>query len=128
MQKNTEKFFNEIDKSSPVYHQLAADIQKRYLESWKNVINSSIAIQQEFADKTGMNTNISEETKTAIQNMIDRTAIAYQNQHKIIADSTEASKKIFDVFNENTKIFSSLNKNMIELMESTLKKHVDNQS
>ena len=37
--KNTEKFFNEIDKSSPDYHQIATDIQKSYLDAWKNVIN-----------------------------------------------------------------------------------------
>ena len=40
--KNTEEFFNELEKSSPVYHQMATDIQKSYLEAWKNVINSSM--------------------------------------------------------------------------------------
>ena len=124
--KNSEKFFNEIDKSSPVYHQLATDIQKSYIESWKNVINSSIELQREFADKTGMNTNMSKETKTAIQNMIERTTTAYQNQNKFVVDSTEASKKIFDAFNENAKIFDSLNRNMMELMESAMKKYSEN--
>ncbi len=121
--KNTEKFFNEIDKSSPVYHQITTDIQKSYFEAWKNVINSSIALQQEFATKSGLNVNVSEETLKAIQNMTDRAVSAYQSQNKFAMDSTEASKKIFDVFNENTKVFASLNKNMIELMESVLKKN-----
>ncbi len=121
--KNTEKFFNEIDKSSPVYHQITTDIQKSYFEAWKNVINSSIALQQEFATKSGLNVNVSEETLKAIQNMTDRAVSAYQSQNKFAMDSTEASKKIFDAFNENTKVFASLNKNMIELMESVLKKN-----
>lgn len=120
--KNTEKFFNEIDKSSPVYHQIATDIQRSYLDAWKNVINSSIALQQEFATKTGLNINMPEETMKAIQNMIERAITAYQSQNKFVFDSTEASKKVFDVFSENTKIFASLNKNMMELMASSMKK------
>ena len=124
--KNTEKFFNEIDKSTPVYHQIATDVQQSYLEAWKNVINSSIALQQEYATKTGLNINIPEETMKAIQNITERAITAYQNQNKFAFDSTETSKKIFDVFSENTKIFASLNKNMIELMESGMKKYTQN--
>lgn len=120
--KNTEKFFNEIDKSSPVYHQIATDIQKSYLEAWKNVINSSIALQQEYASKTGLNMDMPEETMKAIQNMIERATTAYQNQNKFVFDSTETSKKVFDVFSENTKIFASLNRNMMELMASGMEK------
>jgi DNA-binding transcriptional regulator YhcF (GntR family) len=124
--KNTEKFFNEIDKSSPVYHQIATDIQRSYLDAWKNVINSSIALQQELATQTGLNTNMPEKTMNAIQNMIERSINAYQKQNKFVFDSTETSKKIFDVFSENTKIFALLNKNMMELMESGMNKSTQN--
>jgi len=121
--KNTERFFNEIDKSSPVYHQIATDIQKSYLDAWKNVIDSSIALQQEYAAKTGLNVSMPEETMKEIKSMIEKASKAYQNQNKFVFDSAEASKKIFDIFSENTKIFSSLNKNMIDLMTSSMKKH-----
>jgi len=120
--KITEKFFNEIDKSSPVYHQITTDIQRGYLDAWKNVINSSISIEQEYADKAGLNVSMPEETMKAIQNMLERATNAYQSQNKFVLDSTEASKKVFDVFSENTKIFSALNKNMMELMASGMKK------
>ncbi|MDH3313294.1 MAG: hypothetical protein OEM28_09150 [Nitrosopumilus sp.] len=121
--KNTEKFFNEIDKSSPVYHQIATDVQKSYLEAWKNVINSSITLEQEYADKAGLNVSMPEETMKEIQNMLERATNAYQSQNKFVFDSTETSKKVFDVFSENTKIFSALNKNMMELMASSMKKY-----
>jgi DNA-binding transcriptional regulator YhcF (GntR family) len=121
--KNNEKFFNEIDKSSPVYHQIATDIQKSYLDAWKNVINSSIALQQEYAAKAGLNVSMPEETMKAIHNMMEKAINAYQNQNKFVFDSTETSKKIFDAFSENTKIFASLNKNMMELMASSMKKY-----
>ncbi|MDH3312118.1 MAG: hypothetical protein OEM28_03105 [Nitrosopumilus sp.] len=121
--KNTEEFFNELEKSSPVYHQIATDIQKSYLEAWKNVINSSIALEQEYAVKSGLNVSMPEETMKAIHNMMERTSNAYQNQNKLVFDSTETSKKVFDIFSENTKILASLNKNMMELMASSMKKY-----
>ena len=62
-----------------------------------------------------------EESGKAIQNMTEYAITAYQNQNKIALNSAEASQKIFDVFNENTKTFASLNKNMIEFMSSVMK-------
>ena len=121
--KSTEKFFNEIEKSSPVYHQIATDIQRSYLEAWKNVINSSISIQQEYAAKTGLNVSMPEETIKQIHSMMEKAIKAYQNQNKFVFDSTETSKKAFDVFSENTKILGSLNKNMMDLMASSMKKN-----
>ena len=120
---NTERFFSEIDKSSPVYHQIATDIQKSYLDAWKNVINSSIALQQEYATKTGLNVSMPEETVKEIHSIIENATKAFQNQNKFVFDSTETSKKIFDVFSENTKIFGSLNKSMMDLMTSSMEKN-----
>ena len=124
--KNADKFFNEINKSTPVYHQIATDMQKNYLDAWKNVIDSSISLQQEFAAKTGQNINMSEDMKKTIQNMIDSSVTAYQNQNKIAVDSAEASKKMFDVIGENTKILGSLNRNIMDFMESAMKKYTKN--
>jgi hypothetical protein len=121
--KNTEKFFNEIGKSTPIYHQTATDIQKSYFEAWKNVINSSIALQQEFAIQSGLNVSMNEETIRAMHNITEQAITAFQNQNKFAQDSSETSKKIFDAFNENTKTFASLNKNMLELMVSAIQKN-----
>ena len=96
-------------------------MQKNYLDAWKNVINSSIALQQEFATKSGMNVNVNEDSMKAIQNITEQAITAFQNQNKFALDSTETSKKIFDAFNENTKTIAALNKNMIELMLSAMK-------
>ena len=125
-QKNVDKFFSEVEKSTPKYQESAAKLQKNYIAAWKNVINSSITIQQEYASKAGLNINMPEEMIKAIQSMTERVATAYQNQNKIVFDSTQTSKKIFDVFSENTQIFSSLNKNMMELMASGMKKYTQN--
>jgi len=53
--------------------------------------------------------------------MTERVATAYQNQNKFTFDFTETSKKAFDMYGGNTQILSSLNKNMIELMDYEMK-------
>jgi len=49
--ENTTKFFNEIEKSSPTYVQSAINLHQKNIEAWKNVINSTIAMEQEYAKK-----------------------------------------------------------------------------
>ena len=106
--ESTEKFFTEIEKSTPVYHQTATDIQQNFLESWKNVIFSSIILQQELATKTGLNVNANKETLDAIRSITKQAIDAYQNQNKFTIDSNYTSNNMFDAFNDNTKIFASL--------------------
>lgn len=120
--ESTEKFFKEIKKSTPVYHQAATDIQQNFLESWKNVINSSITLQQELAANAHLNVNVDEETLKIIHNFTEQAITAYQNQNKFTVDSNYTSNNAFDAFNENTKIFASLSKNILELMSSAMKK------
>ena len=124
--KNTEKFFEEINKLTPAYHQTATDIQERYLEAWKNVIKESITLQKELAIKSGIPVNTNEETTDAIRNMTDYAINAYQNQNEFAIKSGETSQKILDAFNENTKTLASLNKNMVEFMTSFLKPRAQN--
>ena len=119
--KNIEKFFDEVDKTTPVYHQTATDVQQRYLQAWKNVIRESIALEKEFAVKSGANFDADEISGKAIQNMTEYAITSYRNQNKMALNTAETSQKIFDMFNENTKVFAALNKDMIEFMSSVMK-------
>ena len=120
--ERTEEFFNEIEKSTPIYHQTATDIQQNFLESWKNMIYSSIMLQQEFAVKAGLDINANKETQEAIRNITRQAIDAYQNQNKFAIDSNYTANNMFEAFNENTKTFASLSKNILELMSSAMKK------
>ena len=98
------------------------DIQQNFLESWKNVIFSSITLQQELATKAGLNVDASKETLETIRSMTKQAIDAYQNQNKFTIDSNYTANNMFEAFNENTKTFASLSKNILELMSSAMKK------
>ncbi len=116
--QNVAKFFSEVEKSTPLYQQSVANLQQNYHEAWKNVINSSIALEQEYAVKAGLKTEMPEATLKAIHSITEQAIAAYTAQNKFASDSTDSAKKAFDAFNENTKSFVTLNRNMIQLMMS----------
>jgi len=116
--QNVAKFFSEVEKSTPRYQQSVANFQQDYVEAWKNVINSAITLEQEYANKAGLNTNVPEATLKTIRDITEQAIKAYETQNKIALDSAEETTKAFNAFNENTKSFASLNRNIMESMMS----------
>ncbi len=111
--KNVDKFFTEIEKSTPRYQQSAAKLQQDYLNAWTNVINSAISLEQEYAAKAGFNVDVPEATLSAIREVTQQAIKAYEVQNKVVMDTAEATKQAFNAFNENTKSFASLNRNIM---------------
>ena len=117
--QNVAKFFSEVEKSTPRYLQSVAKLQQDYVDAWKNVINSAIALEQEYANKAGWNTSVPEATLKTIRDITEQTLKAYEIQNKIAVGSAEGTTEAFNTFNENTKSFASLNRNIMESMMST---------
>jgi len=118
--KNVDKFFTEIEKSTPTYQKSAAKLQQDYLDAWKSVINSAISLEQEYATKAGFNVDVPEATLSAIREVTQQAIKAYEDQNKVAMDTAAATKQAFNAFNENTKSFASLNRNMMGFMMSAI--------
>ncbi len=114
--ENANKFFNEIEKSSPRYVQSAINLHQKNIEAWKNVINSTIAMEQEYAKKAGLQTPVPEATKNSIREFTEGVIKAYAAQNKVASDSADATNRAINALDENTKTFSALNKNMLDSM------------
>jgi len=117
--QNVSKFFGEVEKSTPRYQQSVAKLQENYVEAWKNVINSAITLEQEYVNKAGLNADVPEATLKTIRDITEQAIKAYENQNKIVLDSADEITKAFNAFNENTKSFASLNRNIMESMMSS---------
>jgi len=119
--KSVAKFFTEVEKSTPL-QQMAAKLQQDYIEAWKNVINSAIALEENYATKAGLKTDVPEDVLKIIRNITEQAVQAYKAQNKIVMDVNEATKQAFNAFNENTKSFASLNRNIMGFMMSVFEK------
>ncbi len=114
--ENSTKFFNEIEKSSPKYVQSAINLHQKNIEAWKNVINSTIEMEQEYAKKAGLQTPVPQATKNSIREFTEGVIKAYATQNEIVSDSADATNRAINALDENTKSFSALNKNMLDSM------------
>ena len=114
--ENADKFFNEIEKSSPRYVQSAINLHQKNIEAWKNVINSTIAMQQEYAKKAGIKTPVPQETKKSIRDFTEGVIKAYAAQNNITVGATDAPNRAIVALDENTKAFAALNQNMVDSM------------
>ncbi len=121
--ENATKFFNEIEKSSPRYVQSASDLHQKNIEAWKNVINSTIAMEQEYAKKAGLQTPVPEATKNSIRDFTEGVIKAYAAQNEIASNAADATNRAINALNDNTITFAALNKNMVDYMQLFINRH-----
>jgi hypothetical protein len=118
--QNVEKFFDDIEKAAPQYLQSITNLQQEYTSAWKNTIESSISLQQEFATKAGINTNVPAAVIKAVNDITEEVIKARSVQNKVILAAIDSTKQNIKTFNENAKAFTGLNENLFQFWISAL--------
>ena len=118
-QQNVDKYFSGIKQSVPRYHQSVTNVQQEYLDAVENVINSTITLQKDYATKAGITTNIPSAVLKVIRDTTEEVVKAYDVQNKVALASIDSVQQNIKTFNENTKAFADLNKNVIQSWIST---------
>ena len=108
-----EKIKGHVEKVTPQYLQSYSNLQQEYFGVWTNVINSTLAIQQQYADKMGLNTNVTEPINRVVQESTDEIIKAFDVQHKIVHTALDATKQNLRTINENATAFAELNRNIV---------------
>ncbi|MBM2852399.1 MAG: hypothetical protein HW420_946 [Candidatus Nitrosotenuis sp.] len=111
--QNVDKFFTGVEKTIPSYHQSITDLQQEWLQAFENNIKSVISIQQEFANKAGINTTVPEAALKAIRDTNEEAVKSYSVQNQVFLAAIDAAKQNVKTFNDNAKSFVDMNKNII---------------
>ena len=117
--QNVEKYFENAIDAVPQNLQSLTNIQSEWYKACKNTISSAISLQQEFAKKTGIDTDISEAAKTAIVDTNKQIIKARSVQNQIIQATTSAIQKNIQIWNNSASAFTDLNKNILQSWIST---------
>ena len=113
-EESINNVFATIHKEVPKFHQAITDLQQQYMQTCENTMKAGISVQREFANKTGINTSIPDAALATIRDTNMEINKAYSLQTQMIQTSMDTSKQNFKTFNENTKSFADLNKNIIQ--------------
>jgi len=117
--QNVEKYFENAIDSIPQNLQSLTNIQLEWYKAWKTTISSAISLQQEFAKKTGIDTDISEAAKNVIVDTNKQIIKARSVQNQIIQATTSAIQENIKKWNDSTSAFTDLNRNILQSWIST---------
>ena len=113
-QENVDKLFSGIRHSVPRYHQSITNVQQEYLQAYENVIDSTIALQKEYAKKAGITTDIPQATLKVIHDTTEEFVKAASIQNQMTLATIDATQQNIKTFNDNAKSFADLNRNILQ--------------
>ena len=114
VEQTVDKQVKSTEKSFPNYQASVTSLQQEYTEAFDNIVESSIALQREFANKTGINTALPEATETAVRKSNEQVSKVQDVQNKIALATIDATRQNIKTFNENAKAFADLNKSVMQ--------------
>ena len=112
--QNIDKYFNEVEKSLPLYLQSITNLQQTYTAAWKNTIESSISLQQELANKVGINTNVSPAFIKMVNDAAEEWIKIKAIQNKTVLATIDGIQQYIKMFNDNAKIFTELSESILQ--------------
>ena len=114
VEETVDNQIKSTEKSFPNYQTSVTSLQQEYTEAFKNVVESSIALQREFANKTGINTGVPQATEDAVRQSNEQINKVQDVQTKIALATIDATRQNVKPFNENAKAFADLNKSVMQ--------------
>ena len=109
-----DHFYSNIEKSIPQFHQAATNLVQEYVKAWNDVSLSIIDIQREFATKTRIKPNLPETSISMIHDSAEKINRSFDAQNKISIASINAVQQNIKTWNENSKSFININRNMMD--------------
>ena len=112
--QNVQKYFENISKITPQYFQSMTHFQDECMKTCEKSINAAVSMQQEFAKKSGMKTDIPDSAKTAIVDTNKQIVQASTINNQLVKTTIDATVQNLKTFNDNVNAFADLNKNIIQ--------------
>ena len=112
--QNVQKYFENISKITPQYFQSITELQDACIKTCEKTINASVSMQQEFAKKTGITTEIPSAAKTAIIDTNKQVVQVTIVNNQLVKTTIDAAVQNINTFNDNVNAFAELNKNIIQ--------------
>ena len=113
VEQTVDKQIKSTERVFPNYQTSVTSLQQEYTEAFENIVESSIALQREFANKTGINTALPEATETAVRKTNEQISKVQDVQNKVVLATIDATRQNIKTFNENAKAFADLNKSVM---------------
>ena len=113
MEQHFNRIHNNIEQLIPTYVQSLSNLQQQYLSVWKNMMCSSLSMQEQYAQKIGMENSISKAPEM-IENVLEEIERGFRIHSYFVQTWLDVSKHSIQGFNENYTAFVEENKKIIK--------------
>lgn len=117
--QNVQKYFENISKITPQYFQAVTQLQDECMKTCEKTINASVTVQQEFAKKAGITTEVPDSAKTAIIDINKQIVQASTVNNQFAKTAIDTTVQNIKAFSTNIEAFAELNKNIVQLWTTT---------
>jgi hypothetical protein len=112
--QNVQKYFENISKITPQYFQAITQLQEECMKTCEKTINATVSVQQEFAKKSGLSTEIPNDARTAIVDTNKQIVQATTLGNQLTKTTIDATVQNIRTFGDNINAFVELNRNIIQ--------------
>ena len=105
-----KKYFSEIEHSVPHMQQVLFDLQNECYKTWKNAVSTSISLNKEFLDNSGIDYEVSDVMRSLV-GTVGEEALKYREYcRKIVLANIGFAKQNAKALNDNSEMFADLNR------------------
>jgi len=112
--QNVQKYFENISKITPQYFQAVTQLQEEGMKTCEKTINATVSVQQEFAKKAGITTEVPDAARTAIIDTNKQIVQASTLTNQLTKTTIDTTVQNIKTFSDNINAFAELNKNIIQ--------------
>jgi len=112
--QNVQKYFENISKITPQYFQAITQLQEEGMKTCEKTINATVSVQQEFAKKAGITTEVPDAARTAIIDTNKQIVQANTLSNQLVKTTIGTTVQNIKTFSDNINTFAELNKNIIQ--------------
>ena len=112
--QNVQKYFENISKITPQYFQSITQLQEEGMKTCEKTINATVSVQQEFAKKAGITTEVPDAARTAIIDTNKQIVQASTLNNQLTKTTIDTTVQNIKTFSDNINAFAELNKNIIQ--------------
>ncbi len=112
--QNVNRCFDEAEKNVAQYLQAITNLQQECATACKNTIENTISMQQEYASRTGLSTNVPASYLKAVNDAAEEIVKTSSVQNKAILAAIDAARQNVKTFNDNARAFSDMNANILQ--------------
>ena len=112
--QNVQKYFENMSKITPQYFQAITQLQEEGMKTCEKTINATVSVQQEFAKKAGITTEVPDAARTAIIDTNKQIVQASTLTNQLTKTTIDTTVQNIKTFSDNINAFAELNKNIIQ--------------